>query len=345
MLGKRLRIARVALGLSLRDLASRIANRVSAQAISKYERGLSVPSSPVLQSLAEALDVSVSYLANDQEMILERVEFRRKKMISRREETMAHARVLGLLERYLMIEEYLRLPTTTWDQPRQAPYPVVGNLLEAEQAARALRAHWGLGVGPIASMVEVLEDHGIKVLSLAFERIDGLTARARRKHSYREPVPVIVVNHADWGERQRFTMAHELGHLVMDVAPTVDDEKAAHRFASAFLMPSETIRSEIGRRRRVIAWRELFDLKVMFGVSVQALAYRCRELGVIGPGLFRRLFKSSHARAGGVLHTGSRWRWRQNDRSGSGVSALGPWRRMQFPSLKLLHYLDLLSLN
>ena len=291
MFGHRLRVARVSAGLSLRALASRIGNRVTPQAISKYERNESVPSPPVLRVLAEALGVSVDHLTDDQDMVLEAVEFRRKRVTSRREEAQIQAMVLHLLERYLMVEDVLRLPTADWDRPRQAPYAVISDAAEAEYAARALRIHWGLGNGPIPNMVELLEDHGIKVLAVESERIDGLTARVYRRRGDGRPIPVIVVNGGDWGERQRFTMAHELGHMVMEVRPEVDEERAAHRFAGALLMPPETLRAEIGRRRHVIGWRELFELKQVFGVSVQALAYRCRDLGIFSPVLLRKLFR------------------------------------------------------
>ena len=56
-------------------------------------------------------------------------------------------------------------------------------------------------------------------------------------------------------------------------------------------MPSETLRAEIGARRASIEWEELFDLKRIFSVSVQALAARCRDLGIFGPALVRRLFR------------------------------------------------------
>ena len=85
-------------------------------------------------------------------------------------------------------------------------------------------------------------------------------------------------------------MAHELGHIVLEVASKVDDEKAAHRFAGAFLMPSEALWSEIGKHRKSIGWSELFGLKQLFGVSVQALTYRCKDLGIFSEPLFRRLF-------------------------------------------------------
>ena len=288
MIGQRLRISRSAAGLSLRDLEAKIGNRVTAQAISKYERDEAMPSSGVLIALADALDVSVDYLVGDRDMVLEAVEFRKERLTSRREEARVEARVLYLLERYLTVEELLGLPSVAWDRPREAPWPVLRDPAEAEHAAQGLRAHWGLGLDPIANLVDQSEERGIKVISTDLTSVDGLTAKVRREDG--SAASVIVVNREHWGERQRFTIAHELGHMVLDVAPKVDDEKAAHRFAGAFLMPAETLRAEVGRRRRSVSWDELFDLKRIFGVSVQALTYRCKDLGIFNNALFRRLF-------------------------------------------------------
>ncbi len=296
-IGQRIRVSRRAVGLSLRDLEDRIDNRVTAQAI-KYERDESMPSSGVLIVLANALGVSVDYLASDSEISLEAVDFRRKRLTSKREEAQVEARVLDLLERYLSVEEILGLPTVARDMPRcpdrkrarrDAPWPVLHDVAEAEQAALGLRGHWGLGLDPIPNLVELLEERGIKVLSMPLANIDGLTAGVRRED--RSIASVIVVNRRGWGERQRFTVAHELGHMVLDIAPKVDDEKAAHRFAGAFLMPAEILRAEIGKHRQSIGWSELFDLKRIFGVSVQALTYRCKDLGIFGnpPAAFQRV--------------------------------------------------------
>ena len=86
MLGQRLKLARSAAGLSLRGLEERIGNRVTAQAIGKYERDESMPSSGVLIALADALSVPVDYLVGDEEMALESLEFRKKSLTSKREE-------------------------------------------------------------------------------------------------------------------------------------------------------------------------------------------------------------------------------------------------------------------
>ena len=289
MIGSRLKLARSAAGLSLRALERRISGRVTAQAIGKYERNESMPGSGVLIALAKALGVSVEYLTSAQDLGLEAVEFRTTPIVSRREETFVRAKVIDLLERYISIEQLLSLPSVEWDKPRGVPYPVVGDLSEVEQAAISLRTHWDLGRKPILSMVELLEECGVKVLALELSNIGGMTAYARR--GGKNVDAVIVVNRRDSGERQRFTLTHELGHLVLTVDAKVDSEKAAHRFAGAFLMPADNVRTEVGRRRTSIGWTELFNLKRVFGVSVQAVVYRCRDLGIISDALYKRLFR------------------------------------------------------
>ena len=289
MNGSRLRLARSAAGLSLRALEGRIGGRVTAQAIGKYERNESMPGSGVLIALANALGVSVEYLTSEQDLALEAVEFRKTPVASRREETILQARVIDLLERYISIEQLLSLPSVEWDKPREAPYPVVSDPSEVEQAAISLRTHWDLGRKPILSVVELLEECGVKVLSLELSDIGGMTAYARRGGTSVDAV--IVVNCSDSGERQRFTLAHELGHLVLAADDKVNAEKAAQRFAGAFLMPADTVRTVIGRRRTSIGWSELFSLKRVFAVSVQAIVYRCRDLGIINDALYTRLFR------------------------------------------------------
>jgi len=289
MIGKRLKLARTSAGLSLRDLAARLGNIVSAQAIGKYERDEMMPGSKVLIALSEALGVSETYLAGQSNIHLDGVEFRKNRITSKKEESQVEAAVLSHLDRYLEIEEILQVASVEWEKPREAPF-LVRELAEAEIAAMSMRDHWDLGTNPIPVLAEFLEERGIKIMSLPLPTsVSGLTCWANREGG--RPVPVIVVNEVDTGERQRFTLSHELGHMVMDVADKVDEEKASHRFASALLMPADTIRTEIGKKRQSIAPGELFALKELFGVSVQAITYRCKDLGIINQATFRRLFE------------------------------------------------------
>ena len=286
-LGQRIRISRRAAGLSLRDLQALIDNRVTAQAISKYERDESVPGSGVLVALADALNVPVDHLTSVGGTRPAAVDFGKRRLSSRREEARMEAGILQFLDRYLTIEEILGLPTVAADMPRDAPWPVLHDVAEAEQAALGIRSCWRLGQGPVPNLADLLEERGIKVLPMSLFSIDGLAARVRREDG--STAPVIVVNRDDWGERQRFTLARELGRMVLDPATRIFGDKAAHRFAGAFLMPADALRAGMGRHRRAIGWSELFDFKRMFGVSVQALAERCRDLGIFAAPLALRL--------------------------------------------------------
>jgi Zn-dependent peptidase ImmA (M78 family)/DNA-binding XRE family transcriptional regulator len=288
MVGRKLKVARSAAGLSLRALSDAIGNRVSAQAIGNYERDEDMPGSAALIALANALGVTIDYLLSEEELVLEGVDFRKKSIASAREEATLEARTIHLLERYLALEDLLNLRSVDWEQPRSAPYPVA-DLRDAEDAARSVREDWGLGNDPIPKLAELLEERGIKVLSLDLDDIDGLAAKVRRKD--RDAARVIVIKKSSWSERKRFNLAHELGHMVIAPAAGVDEEKAAHRFAGAFLMPADVLRSEIGAHRSSISIGELVALKERFGVSIQALTYRCKDLGILNQASFARLFK------------------------------------------------------
>jgi len=288
MIGKRLQLARRAAGLSLRDLESRIDKAVSAQALSKYERDEMMPGSDVLAAIARALGVSESYLLGQNELTLESVEFRKNKITSRKEEASIKASVLSAVERYLEIEDFVGLSSAKWSKPQGAPFRVVESG-DAENAAIRLRSTWALGFDPIPNLVEFLEEQGIKVIPLKFgEEVSGLMCFARRSKG--EDVPVIIVNQSDTGERQRFTLAHELGHLVLETPSGAKGEKLAHWFAGAFLMPDEILWREVGKHRDSLSIGELVELKMLFKVSIQAITYRLKDLAIISEPLFKRLF-------------------------------------------------------
>lgn len=287
MIGKRLKGARTVSGLSLRALSDATGNRVSAQAIGKYERNVDMPGSGVLLALAKALNVSVDFLLSDDELELEGVEFRKSASSSAKEVAAIEAKTLKMVEKYLAVESILDLSSQNWNAPREAPYRV-SDLRDAEDAARNIRASWRLGHDPIPMLAELLEEHGVKVLSLDMDHIDGLATKVLRKR--RHSAHVIVIKRKNWSERKRFSLAHELGHMVLNVTKGCDSEKAANRFAGAFLIPAEVLRREIGAHRRDISIGELIILKDRFGVSIQAITYRCKDLEIINQATFARLF-------------------------------------------------------
>lgn len=288
MIGQKLKVARAAAGLSLRALADATGNMVSAQAIGKYERNEDMPGSQILIKLASVLGVSEEYLLSEDSLVLEGVDFRKNAGTSVKEEAKLEARAIHMLERYLIVEDLLHMRSVEWERPRSAPYPVA-DLRDAEDAARSVREEWGLGNDPIPQLAELLEERGIKILSSDIDDIDGLAARVKRKGH--DAARVIVIKRSTWSERKRFNLAHELGHMVIAPSGGVDEEKAAHRFAGAFLIPADVLRAEMGANRSSISIAELVALKKRFGVSIQALTYRCKDLSIINQAAFRRLFK------------------------------------------------------
>jgi Zn-dependent peptidase ImmA (M78 family) len=291
-IGVRLKLSRAAAGLSLRALEARMDDLVTAQAIGKYERNQMMPSSSVLHALARALGVTDEYLLNPAEVELVAVEFRRKALTSARETAEVRARILSEVERYLEIESILRIDA---GEPfAKSERPPVRTLDDAEASAGTLRAQWRLGDDAIPNLCEFLEDRGVKVCALPLpENVSGVQATVKRADG--ASVPVIVVNANHPGERQRFTVAHELGHLYLRVRGGLDAEKACNRFAGAFLAPAAMLRREVGAHRRSLSVRELFQLKALFGLSAQALAYRCRDLDIISQGTLAGLFKLFNA--------------------------------------------------
>ena len=289
MFSERLRLARKRSGLSLRALSSEIDGIVSAQAIGKYERAEMMPSSTVVIALADALEVTPSYLLSPSRVSLESVEFRKLSSTRARERAAVEAQVLDHVDRYLQIEEILGIDTTAQELPRGAPYRIF-SVEDAEEAAALLRVAWNLGGGPIQDMTELLEERGIKVFKLDLpEKVDGLSCRVQRLDG--DDVQVVVCSTGKTLERQRFTIAHELGHLVLDIPSAIAEEKTCHRFAGAFLAPRAELIREVGRRRHDFGYAELIEIKRMFGISAAALVMRMRDLGIIKEATLRAIFR------------------------------------------------------
>jgi Zn-dependent peptidase ImmA (M78 family) len=290
MIGNRLKRARDALGFSLRELEARIQAQVSAQAIGKYERNEMMPSSSVLLALSKALDVSPEYLLSQREIELSGVDFRKSQHTLSKDERAVEAVVLDQMERYLELEELIPGSEQPWVELKNDAF-AINKIEDAEQAAEMLRKLWSLGIDPIPMMAELLEEKGIKVIALDLpESVSGSKAMVQRPDL--PELPVIVVNQKHNGERQRFTLAHELAHLVLKCSGLNDaeQERAADRFAGAFLMAKEMMLNFLGVHRTSISLGELAELKKIFKVSIASLVVRCSQLGIISRATYGKLW-------------------------------------------------------
>ena len=281
MIASRLKLARKKAGYSLRGLAEALGGIVSAQSIGKYERDEMMPSSDVLLALSKVLDVSIAYLLDTQHVELTQVDFRTKANTTAKDRARVETEVLEWVERYLQIEQFLELNSANWENPFPKQQAIV-SIQEAEEIADRVRQNWQLGLDPIPNMTELLEEKGLKVLIVNLpERVSGFTCLVERDNL--PALPVIVVNQNFSLERRRFTLAHELGHRVIDPQHLTeqDEEKAATRFASTFLMPRSHLEHEVGKNRQSLGYKELIGLKRIYRVSGAAFLVRLRDIGII----------------------------------------------------------------
>jgi Zn-dependent peptidase ImmA (M78 family)/DNA-binding XRE family transcriptional regulator len=279
-IGERIKLARKMKGFSQDTLAHQAL--VSKMAISKYERDQDVPSSGVLLHISTALDVPIEFFFRPPIINIQLQADRKLSSLGVIEQEAVQAQVQEWLERYLELENlFPEENAPVVDLPH---YPV-RTFEDIEQAARSLRSAWELGYDAIENLMELLEDRRIKIgLIEGFQEFDACTFVA-------DDAPVIVTKAGLPGDRQRFNLAHELGHLVMIIDHTVDEEKAAHRFASAFLVPASTVLFELGQHRSQLDFNELYLLKRKYGLSMQAWIYRSRDLGIIGENTTEKLYR------------------------------------------------------
>lgn len=276
---RRLAGARKMSGLSLRALSERLKKVVSYQTLSNWEKGKGgeLPEMPVLQNLASALNVRLDFFFEPVRAEIAQPEFRKRKskLKARDEGALLEQAQVGL-DRYLELEEIAGASTAV-DNPLQGLR--VATIEDAEKAAAKLRDAWDLGGNPIPQVVEMLEERGIRVLEAdAPESFDGLAAWAG-------DIPFMLVNRKmNDSCRLRFTLLHELGHLLMRIPEELEQkevEKLCNRFASALLFPAEAFRSHFGERRHHVTLPELISLKEEWGMSIAAIAYRAKDLGII----------------------------------------------------------------
>jgi Zn-dependent peptidase ImmA (M78 family)/transcriptional regulator with XRE-family HTH domain len=277
MIGQRMKLARRSAGLSLRAAAERAG--VSHTMIGKYEGDAAVPSSDVLLKLAEAFGVRVEFFFRQRDARLSEVEYRKGSRLGRKTLDRIEGNVREQVERFLALEDYLPArPITPFALPETLP-PAISTLGDIEDLVLGLREGWGLGNDPIPVMTDMLEERGMLVVQCPVgpeDKFDGLAAEV-------DGIPVIVVGR-DWpGDRQRFTLAHEFGHVVLRgrLADGLDEEAAANRFAGAFLAPAPEVVKELGPHRTRFEPRELCVLKHTYGLSMGAWLFRARDVGVL----------------------------------------------------------------
>lgn len=291
--GENLRLARLANGFSLEEVGERVA--ATRQFVHQLETGAKLPTLAMEEILAEALYVEphffrISMLNAVKE---EQCHFRKRATTpaTLAQQALARGTVIDAL--VSKIDVALTLPQVDFpDRPVQ-------DFGDVERAAEYVREHWGLGsLGPIVSVTRVAENAGAVVTAFdtISERIDAL--------SMARPRPIIARNTAKESLcRQRFDIAHEIGHLVMHQGIETGDketEEQAHRFAGAFLIPRTAFSREFPRGKSM-NWKAIFEMKLRWKVAARAIIRRAYDLHLIDAAQYRSaniyLVKSGQSKA------------------------------------------------
>lgn len=296
MIADRIRQARLSAGLTLAALGEQVG--VSHTAIQKYEKGLLTPSSSQLIKLARACGVRTEYFFRAHTVELLQPEFRKLATFGKTAQEALKLKVAELVEKRLeLLGAFPVWPLHAFAPPARLPEHVA-SLDEVEAFSAKARQAWQLGMDPIADLTGILEGLGLLVIVVDEENpgFSGLTATAQTADG--RSYPVVAVSRRWPGDRQRFTLAHELGHLLLEgrLAPDLNEEKACDRFAGAFLVPRVAVLQLLGAQRHALEWQELHALKHEFGLSMAAWLQRARQCGVITDAIYLTMVKRFSAR-------------------------------------------------
>jgi Zn-dependent peptidase ImmA (M78 family)/DNA-binding XRE family transcriptional regulator len=284
--GRKIKSARLIKGLGQEELAQTIG--ITKQMVSKYEKGLSMPSSAHLFQLADALQVNVDFFFSAPQLELGTVNFRKKSAFGIRKQESLKEKLQAEIADYIEIEDLLQV---SYSGIVEACSVEVRSIAEVEQAVVDIRHQWDIGLDPIHNIIQLLEDHEIKVIEIdeTADAFDGLACLVN------DNIPVIVVNKNFPVERKRFTLAHELGHLLLKIPDSEQSniEKYCNRFAGAFLFQQSAIIKEFGVQRSPISLAELIEVQKKYGMSIQGIMYRLKDIGIISEarhaGFYRKI--------------------------------------------------------
>ena len=276
---ERLKAARKMKGFSLQELSDAVNSKWNKQFLNRLEAGEAKPDSEILSSLSKALDVTNDYFFREVSVSLEDIRFRKLKKLPAKEQEKVIHKTMEYLERYLELENLLGIDTAISFKPKNKK---INKPEDVEQAASDLRKLWGIGNDAIFNVIEMLEEHHIKVLPLVVD-----TAFSGMSTIIKNSVAVAVLN--DSIEipivRKRFTALHELAHLYLDLSAfdEKESEKLCDKFAGAMLLPAEKLKQYFGNKRTQVIMKELYMIASDYGISLAAIMYRALNLDIISP--------------------------------------------------------------
>lgn len=278
----RLKLIRKLRGLSMDMLVNRIGGIVSKMAISKYERGIMLPSDDVLSKIANVCGVTTDFFKMGH-VDIGKISYRFFEDHPSEVASLFATQIQELLDEYVEAENLSKAEVLFCNPLKDI---IINEFCDVESVAALLRSEWQLGIQPIVSVYETLQLHGVRIVEFYYEDKDlnGLSTYVNGK------IPFILINKFSnkTVERKRFTALHELGHLLLNKSIDCSDpdynnkiEKTVNHFAGAMLLPQEVAFNRIGKKRDDIRLPELISIKNLYGISVSSLNYRLYALNII----------------------------------------------------------------
>lgn len=270
--GDMLRLARQRRGFQQTDAARRL--KVDQSILSRAENGVGEIREELLLSAAALFEVPRSFFFQTDPIYGAPVSvhpmWRRKADVTVRD---VDAIVAELNVRTMHLRRFLEAADVA--RAHDLPRLDIEDYGDPEEIARMVRAHWQVPRGPIRDLTVLVERAGILVVHspMSGAAVSGVT------FSVPGLPPLILINSDQPADRMRFTLAHELAHLVMHRFPSADMEKEAHAFASELLMPANDIRPLLQSRK--IDLSLLAALKPEWKVSMQSIIMRAKSLGLL----------------------------------------------------------------
>jgi Zn-dependent peptidase ImmA (M78 family)/DNA-binding XRE family transcriptional regulator len=278
--GERIKQAREINGLTQIELASIIGCKQAA--IAQFENNVSLPSEDTLKLIGKATGFLVSFFETKpiSNFSLGSLSYRSRRSLTKKDESQAYQFAVTIYEQVKKMSQKLNLPALRLPKVAEKP----------ELSAKVTRAALGLPPDkPISNLINNFEQNGgvLFVTPFFLPKIDAFSRWAE----FDIDRPMVVTNAGVPGDRLRFSVSHELGHLVMHNSPhgkVVELEKEADAFASAFLMPRESIKCEFVAPFTLTS---IAKMKPRWGVSIQALIRRAYDLDLISERHYHYLFE------------------------------------------------------
>ncbi len=300
---QRITLVRELYGIRKSELSMRLG--VSARTITCWELGLQAPSAGDVAALCRVFGVDPEFFEPQLEglpVASGLPHFRSYRAGTQVAYRQAQAYVQVTQDLVRTLSGYVDFPVL--DLPSVPTDPELADSVMPMMAAQYVRRVWGLGSDPIAHVLRAVEDHGICVVFAPFGHA-SLDA-----HSvFSGELPLIVLNPTKGDYyRQRFDVAHELGHLVMhpDAEPgNKVIEAQADAFAAELLAPSEVLLDELPTRMDGAGWLKLKELKERWGVSMKVLLDKAYALGRLTEEGYREGLKSLSRNGWELLEPGA----------------------------------------